>query len=73
MAGNNTAESPHAAYTGGGRAYPALELPDSLTQWSNKHNACVSEEFVATITSKSQKCDKDGGNGSSPCPATIQR
>nr|WP_313287178.1 RHS repeat-associated core domain-containing protein [Stenotrophomonas pavanii] len=68
MAGNNTAESPCTPYTGTVAVARTrrLNCPIPLTQWSNKHNACVSEEFVATITSKSQKCDKDGGNGSCP-------
>ncbi|UWU59190.1 DUF6531 domain-containing protein [Stenotrophomonas maltophilia] len=70
MIGQNTAESPCAPYVSQmafGRKR-RLDCPVPLTQWSNTHNACVSEEFVATITSKSQKCDKDGGNGS--CPLT---
>ena len=68
MAGNNTAESPCTPYTGTVAVARTrrLNCPVPLTQWSNKHNACVSEEFVATITSKSQKCDKGGGNGSCP-------
>ncbi|MGS1319659.1 RHS repeat-associated core domain-containing protein [Stenotrophomonas geniculata] len=70
MIGQNTAESPCAPYVSQmafGRKR-RLDCPVPLTQWSNTHNACVSEEFVATITSKSQKCDKDGGSGS--CPLT---
>ncbi|TGQ50036.1 hypothetical protein EN855_036490, partial [Mesorhizobium sp. M1C.F.Ca.ET.212.01.1.1] len=68
MIGQNTAESPctpHVSQAAFGRKR-RLDCPVPLTQWSNKHNACVSEDFVATITSKSQKCDKDGGNGSCP-------
>ncbi len=62
MIGENTAESPCAPYVSQmafGRKR-RLDCPVPLTQWSNTHNACVNEEFVATITSKSQKCDKDG-------------
>lgn len=68
MIGQNTAESPCAPYVSQmafGRKR-RVDCPVPLTQWSNTHNACVNEEFVATITSKSQKCDKDGGNGSCP-------
>ncbi|WP_340568935.1 RHS repeat-associated core domain-containing protein [Stenotrophomonas sp. G106K1] len=68
MAGNNTAESPCTPYTGTVAVARTrrLNCPIPLTQWSNKHNACVSEEFVATITSKSQKCDKDGAGANCP-------
>lgn len=70
MAGNNTAESPCTPYTGTVAVARTrrLNCPIPFTQWSNKHNACVSEEFVATITSKSQKCDKDSAGPS--CPST---
>ncbi|MBH1462382.1 DUF6531 domain-containing protein [Stenotrophomonas maltophilia] len=69
MAGNNTAESPCTPYTGTVAVARTrrLNCPVPFTQWSNKHNACVSEEFVATITSKSQKCDKDSAGTN--CPA----
>ncbi|WP_401742406.1 RHS repeat-associated core domain-containing protein [Stenotrophomonas geniculata] len=69
MLGSNTAESPCVPFDAGTTGLARmrrLNCPIPFTQWSNKHNACVSEEFVATITSKSQKCDKDGGNGSCP-------
>ncbi|TFZ44925.1 RHS repeat protein [Stenotrophomonas maltophilia] len=68
MIGQNTAESPCAPYVSQmafGRKR-RLDCPVPLTQWSNKHNACVSEEFVATITSKSQKCDKDSSGTNCP-------
>ncbi|WP_295553771.1 RHS repeat-associated core domain-containing protein [uncultured Stenotrophomonas sp.] len=70
MVGNNTAESPCVPYTGTVAVARTrrLNCPIPLTQWSNTHNACVSEEFVATITSKSQKCDKDSAGPS--CPST---
>lgn len=68
MAGNNTAESPCTPYTGTVAVARTrrLNCPIPFTQWSNKHNACVSEEFVATITSKSQKCDKDSAGTNCP-------
>ncbi len=68
MTGDNTADSPCVPYTGTVAAARTrrLNCPIPLTQWSNKYNACVSEEFVATITSKSQKCDKDGTGTSCP-------
>ncbi|WP_439448406.1 RHS repeat-associated core domain-containing protein [Stenotrophomonas sp. ATs4] len=68
MAGNNTAESPCTPYTGTVAVARTrrLNCPVPFTQWSNKHNACVSEEFVATITSKSQKCDKDSAGTNCP-------
>lgn len=73
MTGDNTAESPCTPYPSDAQMTRTrrLNCPIPLTQWSNKHNACVSEEFVATITSKSQKCDKDGGNGSCVGDAEI--
>ncbi|AWH33208.1 RHS repeat-associated core domain-containing protein [Stenotrophomonas sp. SAU14A_NAIMI4_8] len=70
MTGNNTADSPCMPYPSEAvmTRTRRLNCPLPFTQWSNKHEACVSEEFVATITSKSKQCDKDGGNGS--CPAS---
>ncbi len=50
-----------------------LNCPIPFTQWSNTHNACVSEEFVATITSKSQKCDKDSAGPSCPSTEKVRR
>lgn len=68
MTGNGTPTSPCEPYithttrfTRGRRN----ECPTPYTQWSNEHVACVNEEFVATITSKTDECDKNGGTG---CP-----
>ena len=68
MAGDNTAQSPCVAFPSETTMTRTrrLNCPVILTQWSNKHEACVSEEFVATITSKTTQCDKDGGNGNCP-------
>jgi len=68
MIGDNTAESPCTPYPSDAHMTRTrrLNCPVPLTQWSNKHEACVSEEFVATITSKTTQCDKDGGNGNCP-------
>ena len=68
MTGDNTAESPCTPYPSDAHMTRTrrLNCPVPLTQWSNKHEACVSEEFVATITSKTTQCDKDGGNGNCP-------
>jgi len=66
MTGDNTAESPCTPYPNEAvmTRTRRLNCPVPLTQWSNKYEACVSEEFVATITSKTKQCDKDGGIGS---------
>lgn len=68
MNGQNTAESPCVPYPGDASLTRTrrLNCPVFLAQWSNKHEACVNEDFVATITSKTTQCDKDGGNGSCP-------
>lgn len=73
MLGSNTAESPCVPFDAGTTGLARmrrLNCPIPFTQWSNKHNACVSEEFVATITSKSQKCDKDSSGTN--CPSTEE-
>ncbi|WP_457395705.1 hypothetical protein, partial [Roseateles sp. P5_E1] len=68
VGGDNTAQSPCAPFSSDAMLTRTrrLNCPVLLTQWSNKHEACVNEDFVATITSKTTQCDKDGGNGSCP-------
>lgn len=68
VSGNNTAQSPCVPFSSDAMMTRTrrLNCPVLLTQWSNKHEACVNEDFVATITSKTTQCDKDGGNGSCP-------
>ncbi|MEN6683445.1 RHS repeat-associated core domain-containing protein [Stenotrophomonas pavanii] len=68
MIGQNTAESPcapHVSQAAFGRKR-RVECPVPLTQWSNTYQACVNEDFIATITSKSQKCDKDSAGTNCP-------
>lgn len=43
-----------------------LYCPNEYTHWSYTYTACVSEAFVATITSKIDECDKNGGTGCPP-------
>ncbi|WP_254051373.1 RHS repeat-associated core domain-containing protein [Stenotrophomonas sp. SAU14A_NAIMI4_5] len=40
-----------------------LNCPVEATGWSDKYEACVNEDFVATITSKTVECDASGGGG----------
>ncbi|MFG6110247.1 RHS repeat-associated core domain-containing protein [Stenotrophomonas nematodicola] len=40
-----------------------LFCPNETTYWSDKYEACVNEEFVATLTSKTVECDSSGGSG----------
>ena len=55
----------------GGRA--TLELPDSVTQWSNKHNACVSENSLRPSHRSRRSATRTAATVAAPCPATIQR
>ncbi len=68
VGGDNTAQSPCVPFSSDAMLTRTrrLNCPVLLTQWSNKHEACVNEDFVATITSKTTQCDKDGGNGTCP-------
>jgi len=68
MTGDNTPMSPCEAHEWDQPflRYRRLQCPLPLTRWSNTHGACVSEEFVATISTRAQRCDKDGASASCP-------
>jgi RHS repeat-associated protein len=66
MLGSNTPESPcHSSDPGNTQFIRTrrMDCPNPYTQWKDQHQACVNEEFVAIITSKTEECDKNGGSG----------
>jgi RHS repeat-associated protein len=50
-----------------------LDCPARYTQWSNKEEACVNEDFLATITSTSDVCEGNGGAGSCFASSPAQK
>jgi len=50
-----------------------LDCPVRYTQWSNKEEACVNEDFLATITSTSDVCEGNGGAGSCFASSPAQK
>ncbi|MDN8654501.1 RHS repeat-associated core domain-containing protein [Stenotrophomonas indicatrix] len=65
MYGENTVENPCVAsqYELEFSRTRRLFCPVEATAWSDKYEACVNEDFVATITSKTVECDVSGGSG----------
>ncbi|WP_367381219.1 hypothetical protein [Stenotrophomonas cyclobalanopsidis] len=65
MYGDNTVDYPCQASEGeiAISRMRRLNCPVEMTGWSDKYEACVNEDFVATITSKTVECDASGGGG----------
>ena len=65
MHGENTVGNPCEAFEGeiAISRMRRLNCPVEMTGWSDKYEACVNEDFVATITSKTVECDASGGGG----------
>lgn len=62
--GDNTAQSPCQPADFGESLLTRqrrLQCPNPYTEWKDEHQACVNEEIIAKITTKTEECDAGGG------------
>lgn len=71
--GNNTAESPCRPANYGATNLSRqrrMQCPNPYMEWKDEHQACVNEELIAKITTKTEECEGDEGSSGfvgNPC------
>lgn len=74
--GNNTAESPCRSANYGSTNFNRqrrMQCPNPYMEWKDEHQACVNEELIAKITTKTEECeDSSGSSGLVGNPCNIK-